>query len=106
MGRGVDRTVRQISLDSLHVECSPVFGLDSSIKHPVPHGAEHMAALLPHHLTLVEAVLEALERPLTRPGYHVLGMKDAVVRHQSQVEVRIMRGESELQRLLRDPVVV
>ena len=106
MGRGVDWTVGQISLDSLHIECPAVSGLDSSIKDPVPHSAEDLTARLTNHLTLVEAVLQALQRPLARPGYHVLGMKDAVVRHQSQVEVRIMRGESELQRLLRDPVVV
>ena len=106
MGRGVALTVRQISLDSLHVERTAVFGLDSSIKHPVPHSPEDMAARLTHHMTLVEAVLQALQGPLTRTGYHVLGMKDAVIRHQSQVEVIIMRGESQLQRLLVDAVAV
>ena len=106
MGRGVALTVRQISLDSLHIEGTAVFGLNSSIKHPVPHGPEDMTARLTHHLTLVEAVLQALQGPLTRTGYHVLGMKDAVVSHQSQVEVIIMRGESDLQGLLGDSVTV
>ena len=50
-----------------------------------------MAAWLSNHLTLIEAVLQTLEGPLTRTSYHVLGMKDAVVGHQSQVEVFIMR---------------
>ena len=91
VGRGVHWTVRQISLDSLHVKCTPVFGLDGSIKHSLPHGTEDMAARLSNHLTLVETVLQAVEGPLTGTGYHVLGMKDAVIRHQSQVEVFIMR---------------
>ena len=65
-----------------------------------------MTARLTNHMTLVEAVVEALQGPLTRAGYHVLGMKDAVVRHQSQVEVIIMRGEAQLQRLLVDSVAV
>merc|ERR1719219_3297151 len=106
VGRGVALTVRQISLDSLHVEGTEVFGLNSSIKHPVPHSPEDMAACLAHHMTLVEAVLQALQGPLTRTGYHVLGMKDAVICHQSQVEVIIMRGESDLQGLLGDSVTV
>ena len=91
VGRGVGWTVRQISLDPLHIECPAVSGLDSSIKHPVPHSPEDMAARLSNHLTLIEAVLQTLEGPLTRTRYHVLGMKDAVVCHQSQVEVFIMR---------------
>ena len=106
MSRGVHRTVRQISLDSLDVERAAIFGLNSPVKDPVPHSAEDLTARLTNHLTLVEAVLQALQRPLARPGYHVLGMKDAVVRHQSQVEVIIMRGESQLHRLLVDSVAV
>ena len=106
MSRGVSLTVRQISLNSLHIERTAVFGLNSSIKHSVPHGPEDMAARLTDHMTLVEAVLQALQGPLTRTGYHVLGMKDAVICHQSQVEVVIMRGESDLQGLLGDSVTV
>ena len=106
MGRGVHWTVRQISLDSLHVKCTPVFGLDGSIKHSIPHSAEDMAARLSNHLTLVETVRQAVEGSLTGTGYHVLGMKDTVVSHQPQVEVIVVTRESDLERLLTGSLAV
>ena len=106
MARRVCWTVRQVSLGSLYVECPAMFGLDGSIEDPVPDGAEDVAARVPHKVSLVETVLQTLEKSVTGPSYHVLGMKDTVVSHQPQVEVIVVTRESDLERLLTGSLAV
>ena len=57
-------------------------------------------------MALVETVLETLQWSVTWPSYHVVRMKDAVVRHQPQVEVIVVARELDLHRLFTGSLAV
>ena len=106
VARGVPLAISQISLSSLHVESAAMCCLYGSIEDSLPDGAEDVAARVPHKVSLVETVLQTLEKSVTGPSYHVLGMKDTVVSHQPQVEVIVVTRESNLERLLTGSLAV
>ena len=106
VARGVPLAISQISLSSLHVESAAMCCLYGSIEDSLPDGAEDVAARVSQQVPLVEAVLETLQWSVSWPSYHIVRMKDAVVRHQPQVEVIVVTGELDLHRLFTGSLAV